>query len=202
MRNLLIPSNAEELLAQADKMLDENQGSELTKKILAVQASLRGVQTNKISECFHVSERTVQIWNNMVKNKGFSALNRKRGSGRPKKLAKYQLEEINEWIYEDGPSYFGFDAQNWNGSLLSSVILSEFGIEITPRWCSNYIAKRMNRSSLTQEYLAVRYQNAQIGRQELIKLRNENEKLRKQNKELLNDNKKLRQKLSVQNKTK
>lgn len=144
MRNFLFPSNVGELIDQGNRVLEQNKNSDRIKKILAVQAALRGVSAHDVAKCFNVSERTVQTWCSKVKKNGYSSLNRKQGSGRPHKLDDKQLYVISDWLDDFYPSDFDPEAENWSAELLSRVIFEEFHVSVSIKWCREHIKKQQH----------------------------------------------------------
>ena len=183
MRNYLC-ANANDLIAQASTILEKQKNSDYITKILAVQSVLRGTSIKYVARSLNVTERAVQIWVKKVIEGGYPELERKKGSGRPKKLSEDELDTITDWLVFDGPSIIDPEAEIWTGKLLSKAIYKEFRVSVTPKWCSDFMKKNMDRFSLTHDHLGRRYHNYKIQENQIAKLRDENKALKKKNKEL------------------
>ena len=200
MRNFLTDENKKKLLVEANKSLERKYDSEYIKKVLAVQAYLSDVPSSIIATCFQVSERTVQLWVNRVVNEGYFSLNRKRGSGRPSKLTSEQQWEIDDWIKYEEASFYEPDAKDWTGKILAEAISSELNIEISEKWCRNYIKNGGYKKPEKKAERMKNYSRISRLRDTVSDLTAENKKLMQENKELKQENKELREKLKTRTK--
>lgn len=79
-----------------------------------------------------VSKAAVTGWVKAADEQGFDALRTKRRPGRPKKLTREQLDDIDAVLQADAKDY-GFKV--WDDPTLSTYINYKYGITICVRQC-------------------------------------------------------------------
>lgn len=112
----------------------------------AVNAVRRGVAVGQVAASYGVDRTTIYRWVSRFASEGEDGLQRRPGSGRPRKL-----EELTEWelrvIVLTAPSEFGFETDLWTLGRLRRVIGEEFQV-----WVSkNTIWRRLRDAGLTYQ---------------------------------------------------
>jgi len=112
----------------------------------AVKAVRRGVASGQVADSYGVDRTTIYRWVSRCDSEGERGLQRRPGSGRPRKL-----EELTEWelreIVLTAPSQFGFETDLWTVGRLRRVIGEEFQV-----WVSkNTVWRRLRDAGLTYQ---------------------------------------------------
>lgn len=141
MRKKIILGNYQELLQEAEEILDQSGEGEYLKKVMAVRAFLQGLPVKTIAGFCNVSERSIQKWIKTVEDEGYDALHRKKTSGRPPKISESDKELIDEIICFESPSNYDPNGEDWTGKLLAHVIKQELGIKMSEKWCKIFLQK-------------------------------------------------------------
>jgi len=112
----------------------------------AVNAVRRGVAIGQVASSFGVDRTTIYRWVSRFDAEGEHGLQRRPGSGRPRKL-----EELTEWelreIVLTAPSEFGFETDLWTVGRLRRVIGEEFQVWIS----KNTVWRRLRDAGLTYQ---------------------------------------------------
>ena len=90
--------------------------------------------------------RTLQRWLARYSGGGREGLQRKEGSGRPRKLEDLTEEELKKLVLQ-GASHFGFETDLWTVGRLRRVIMEEFSIELS----KNTVWRRLRDAGLTYQ---------------------------------------------------
>lgn len=93
------------------------------------------------SEKYGVGKSSIYRWINEVNQKGIRALKYKKGTGRPKKLSKSQLNHI-ESIIKENPIKYGYNQANWTGIILADYIEKKYKINISTRMAQKLVEGR------------------------------------------------------------
>jgi transposase len=94
----------------------------------------KGLSCYKAAGLLGQNATTVQRWVNTFERDGFSGLQDKERTGRPKKLSERELEEINQVLREE-PYHLGYSQNIWDGKLLSYHIKERHGKALGVRQC-------------------------------------------------------------------
>lgn len=123
-------------------------GSHLTATVRerAAIAVLDGMTIASVSTAYGVDRKTVSRWVAKFQANGRKGLNRKAGSGRPRKLEELTESELREMILR-GAMAFGFETDLWTVNRLRRVILDEFRIRLS----KNTIWRRLRDAGLTYQ---------------------------------------------------
>ena len=105
-----------------------------------------GMMVSEVSSAYGVDRKTVSRWVAKFLDGGRGALNRKLGSGRPRKLEELAEDELREIVLR-GAIAFGFDTDLWTVSRLRRVIRDEFRIQLS----KNTIWRRLRDAGLTYQ---------------------------------------------------
>lgn len=123
-------------------------GSHLTATVRerAAIAVLDGMSIASVSAAYGVDRKTVSRWVAKFQSNGRKGLDRKAGSGRPRKLEELTESELRGMILR-GPMAFGFETDLWTVNRLRRVILDEFRIRVS----KNTIWRRLRDAGLTYQ---------------------------------------------------
>lgn len=123
-------------------------GSHLTATVRerAAIAVLDGMTIASVSAAYGVDRKTVSRWVAKFQSNGRKGLNRKAGSGRPRKLEELTESELRGMILR-GAMAFGFETDLWTVNRLRRVILDEFRIRLS----KNTIWRRLRDAGLTYQ---------------------------------------------------
>lgn len=112
----------------------------------AVAAVHAGMALQTVAEAYHVDRTTVYRWVTRWKTLGDSGLDRRPGSGRPRKLEELTESEL-EGIVLEPASAFGFETDLWTVGRLRRVIHDEFGVSLS----KNTVWRRLRDAGLTYQ---------------------------------------------------
>jgi len=93
---------------------------------------LSGCTASQIGELAGLSKATVTGWVKTADEQGFDALRSQQRSGRPSKLSKENIQQIDALLQTD-PKEYGYKV--WDGPTLASHIKNTFGVELSIRQC-------------------------------------------------------------------
>lgn len=121
-------------------------GSHLTSVVRqrAAQAVLEGMAVVDVAAAYCVNRKTVSRWVTRLVNEGGAGLDRKTGSGRPRKLEELSEEELRSIVLR-GALAFGYETDLWTVARLQRVITDEFQIPLS----RNTVWRRLRDAGLT-----------------------------------------------------
>lgn len=125
-------TDPELLLEQGKTVMSSTDESKYLFRVFAVNMVLSGTPASQVGASAGFTKAAVTGWVKTVDEQGFEALRPQRRSGRPAKLMKAQMSEIDAVIQTD-PKEHGFKV--WDGSSLSSYIKSHYNVDISVRQC-------------------------------------------------------------------
>lgn len=125
-----------------------NDGTHLTTEVRrrAVNAVLEGMSKTAVAAAYGVDRKTVSRWVVSFRTGGGSALLRRMGSGRPRKLEDLTEEELRKIVLA-GACAYEFETDLWTVSRLRRVIADEFRISLS----KNTIWRRLRDAGLTYQ---------------------------------------------------
>lgn len=97
----------------------------------AVEAVTAGQAIGQVADCFRVNRTTLFRWLRRFATDGMRGLQRRVGSGRPRLLAAFDMDDVNDIVLEPA-SRFGFETDLWTVGRLRQVIKERHGIELSP----------------------------------------------------------------------
>lgn len=112
----------------------------------AVTAVLEGMAVLDVAIAYGVDRRTISRWISRLEDEGLSGLNRRPGSGRPRKLEELSEEELCDIILE-GAAAYGYETDLWTVARVRRVIADEFGIRLS----KNTVWRRLRDAGLTYQ---------------------------------------------------
>lgn len=112
----------------------------------AVAAVLRGVAVGQVAEAFSVDRTTIFRWVRRYEVQGENGLQRRIGSGRPRKLQDLSEGELRGIVLKPAAD-FGFETDLWTVGRLRRVIREEFGVLIS----KNTVWRRLGEAGLTYQ---------------------------------------------------
>ncbi len=145
----------------------------------AVEAVREGVPTGTVAKVNGVSRITVFRWVRRFDFEGNQGLQRKPGSGRPRKLEELTEEELSEIVLQKA-SDFGYETDLWTVGRVRQVIQERFDIRLS----SNTVWRRLRDAGLTyqkpeREYYEIDEETRQAWlREEVPKIRRAVQKYR------------------------
>ena len=111
-----------------------------------MEAVQNGIPKSTVADAFGVSRLTIYRWLNRYEEDGTKGLERKVGSGRPRKLEELTEEELKAIVLERA-SQFGFETDLWTVGRLRRVITEEFSIVLS----KNTVWRRLRDAGLTYQ---------------------------------------------------
>src|SRR5713101_8378420 len=87
----------------------------------AVQAALQTQPFGQVAEAYCIDRTTLYRWVRRYHENGKRGLQRRPGSGRPRLLAAFDMEALNDIVLEPA-SQFGFETDLWTVGRLRRVI--------------------------------------------------------------------------------
>jgi len=98
-----------------------------SRAVLAVQ---RGQPVGQVAKAYGVNRTTLFRWTHRYSTEGERGLERRVGSGRPRLLAAFDMEALNDIVLEPA-SRFGFETDLWTVGRLRQVIREQYGVAIS-----------------------------------------------------------------------
>ena len=125
-----------------------SEGSHLTAdvRVRASRAVLDGMSVGDVATAFSVNRRTVSRWLIRYRDQGNVGLDRKTGSGRPRKLEEVNEDKLREIVLQ-GAISFGFETDLWTVGRLRRVIQDEFRVVLS----KNTVWRRLRDAGLTYQ---------------------------------------------------
>jgi len=111
-----------------------------------VTAVREGVPTSTVARVYGVSRVTVFRWVRRFDLEGSQGLQRKPGSGRPRKLEELTEEELSDIVLQKA-SHFGYETDLWTGGRVRQVIQEQFDIRLS----NNTVWRRLRDAGLTYQ---------------------------------------------------
>jgi transposase len=124
----------------------ENGYSTKEVRVRAVEAVGRGLSVRVASDAFGVSRRTLHRWLKRVRVDGSDGLERRVGSGRPRKLEELSEDELRKIVLRPASAY-GFETDLWTVGRLHSVIVDRFKISVS----NDTVWRRLREAGLTYQ---------------------------------------------------
>ena len=115
-------------------------------RIRAVQAVERGWAVAQAADAFGVTRRTLHRWLNRYEENGEDGLQRRPGSGRPRKLNELDEAELRAIVLRPA-SAFGYESDLWTVGRLHRVIHEEYHVAVS----RDTIWRRLREAGLTYQ---------------------------------------------------
>ncbi len=112
----------------------------------AIEAVQNGIPKSTVAEAYGVSRLTIYRWLQRFDDGGTEGLERKAGSGRPRKLEELTEEELKAIVVQRA-SQFGFETDLWTVRRLRRVIQEQFEIDLS----NNSVWRRLREAGLTYQ---------------------------------------------------
>ena len=112
----------------------------------AVDAVLRGQPKGKVASAYGIDRGTLYRWVIRYQQDGENGLERKTGSGRPRKLEDLGEEELREIVLQRA-SEFGYETDLWTVGRLHRVITERFHVPVS----RDTIWRRLREAGLTYQ---------------------------------------------------
>ena len=130
-RNYL--TDPKQLLAEGQMIVSSTEDSKFQHKVECVNIVLGGMMPSELSNYVAESKNTITNWVKIADEQGFEALHTRKQPGRPTKLTKEQLDELEGILNDDEPSEHGYRV--WDGPSVSSLIQERYGVSLSARQC-------------------------------------------------------------------
>lgn len=111
--------------------MSQGRYSTLDMRSRAVLAVERGQPRGQVAEAYGVDRTTLFRWVRRFSTQGSRGLERRPGSGRPRLLAAFDMEALNDVVLEPA-SHFGFETDLWTVGRLRQVIREHYGVTVSP----------------------------------------------------------------------
>jgi len=115
-------------------------------RVRAVQAVQRGWAVGEAADAFGISRRTLHRWLGRYQRNGEAGLERRLGSGRPRKLAELDEAEVRAIVLCPA-SAFGYETDLWTVGRLHRVIEEEHQVAIS----RDTVWRRLREAGLTYQ---------------------------------------------------
>jgi transposase len=112
----------------------------------AVEAVRNGIPKSTVAQAYGVSRLTIYRWLDRFERDGTEGLERKPGSGRPRKLEELTEEELKAIVLQRA-SDFGFETDLWTVGRLRRVIREQYEIDLS----GNTVWRRLREAGLTYQ---------------------------------------------------
>lgn len=112
----------------------------------AAVAVREGMAVGDVATAYGVDRRTILRWVSRWETEGPSGLNRRVGSGRPRKLEDLSEDDLCDIILE-GAAAYGYETDLWTVARVRRVIVDEFGIRLS----KNTVWRRLRDAGLTYQ---------------------------------------------------
>jgi transposase len=132
--------------------MSHGQYSTLEIRRRAVSALGRGQPVGQVAEAYGVNRTTLFRWMRRFAAHGERGLERRRGSGRPRLLAAFDMEAVND-IVLDPASDFGFETDLWTVGRLRQVIQERYGVTVS----HDTVRRRLRDAGFTYQKPERRY---------------------------------------------
>jgi transposase len=116
----------------------ESPRERLLHRLHAVVLVLSGKSALEIGKLFTDSPRAISYWVTRFKARGIAGLEEEARPGRPSKLSDSQMKQVQTFVRK-----MNAKSQPLNSEALSSYLLNQFKVALTPRQCWR-ILKRLN----------------------------------------------------------
>lgn len=126
--------------------MDEEGYSTLEVRSRAVRAVLRGRSMADVADAYDTDRSTVFRWVRRYQQEGDDGLQRRPGSGRPRKLQELEEDELQELVLRPA-SDFGYETDLWTVRRLHGVICKEYHVVIS----KDTIWRRLREAGLTYQ---------------------------------------------------
>ena len=111
--------------------------------ILAVQD---GLPVGRVASAYGVNRTTLFRWWRRAESEGKQGLQRKAGSGRPRKLEELTEEKLYALVIQPA-SHFGYETDLWTALRLRHVIDDQFGVLLS----KSSVLRRLRQAGLTYQ---------------------------------------------------
>ena len=138
MRTKKFTRSKEEIIKEAEAILQSNDDTAFLYKVTLVSLILHGLTVKEAAESAKVDVRAIQKWVKAADEQGFDALRSRKATGRPPLLSGIQKAEIKAAI-ECSPEEYGYRV--WEGKTVSDFIKQWYGIKISVRSCQNLLSE-------------------------------------------------------------
>lgn len=112
----------------------------------AVEAVQNGIPKSTVAQAYGVSRLTIYRWLDRFEREGTDGLERKPGSGRPRKLEELTEEELKAVVLQRA-SDFGFETDLWTVGRLRRVLKEHYEIDLS----DNTVWRRLREAGLTYQ---------------------------------------------------
>jgi transposase len=126
--------------------MDEEGYSTLEVRSRAVRAVLRGRSIAEFADAYDTDRSTVFRWVRRYQQEGVDGLQRRPGSGRPRKLQELEEDELQELVLRPA-SDFGYETDLWTVRRLHGVICKEYHVVIS----KDTVWRRLREAGLTYQ---------------------------------------------------
>jgi transposase len=111
------------------------------RRLLAVASVLEGASRTQAAEAAGMTRQTLRDWVHRYNEEGADGLLDRRRPGRPGRLNKAQLEELDALV-EKGPDIAAHGVVRWRCADLRSVIAGTFAVTMSERHVGRMLKKR------------------------------------------------------------
>lgn len=132
-------------IKELKSMYKKEKKSKAKLRLLCATLRKRGESVSDISKSLEIPIMTVSDWLRRLHKKGLDGIHDKKQSGRPNRLSKDQLKEL-EGIIDESPQFQDLPYIIWTTKLVRDFIEERYGVSYKPRQVRN-ITKNLGFSS-------------------------------------------------------
>src|SRR4030081_3419030 len=102
-------------------------------RLMAVQRVWEGERPSVVIASYGFARPVIYRWLREARGKGrgLRALRSRKGTGRPRRLAPKQEQQVFRWINGKDPRQHGFDFGLWTRRVVSELVADRFGIDLS-----------------------------------------------------------------------
>jgi transposase len=115
-------------------------------RVRAVEAVVRGMPQTQVAKAFGVDRITLYRWVKRYEQNGNDGLERKPGSGRPRKVEELELWELWDVVLSPA-SEFGYETDLWTVGRLRRVIQERYDVVVS----NDTVWRRLREAGLTYQ---------------------------------------------------
>lgn len=126
--------DAETVILGLQDEIRRSEESRYDHRLHGVLLGAQGLSCHRVSALLGDAPRTVAYWVSRFEQEGLSGLAESERSGRPRRLGKRQIQEIEDALRKS-PMDFGLTGNLWDGKTLSAHIQNRWDVRLGARQC-------------------------------------------------------------------
>jgi transposase len=116
-------------IEEMEKLLHSKEEYRIGMRLMTCILVAKGFSVTELQKIFYYkSAARYFFWARRFDEEGIEGLMDREGRGRRARLSEEDYELLKHILLNDTPEDHGFDAKNWNGQIITSLIRKKFGI--------------------------------------------------------------------------